>query len=102
MERWVSVLIIIMMSLLTIGGFATLLTGLTFRHKRHMKEIGSADVNALRDELAQHKDDSSAQIAELHERLDFAERLLAQQRDPRLPPAPEPPARRTPRPTTPV
>ena len=101
MERWVLDLTATMMILVMVGGFSTLIAVLSFRHKRLMRSDGNADLDALREELAQLRDDSNAQNAELHERLDFAERLLAQQRDPALPPAPPPP-QRTPRPKSPV
>lgn len=81
MERWISDLIATVIILLMVGGFSTLIAGLTFRHKRLMRADASADLNALRDELAQLREDSNAQIAELNERVDFTERLLAQTRN---------------------
>jgi hypothetical protein len=87
-----------MFILLTIGSFSVAITWMTLRHKRLMKAGGSVDMDALREELAHLREDSNAQIAELHERLDFTERLLAQQRDPAAPALPP----RPPRITTPV
>jgi hypothetical protein len=94
MEPWVQKLVIIMGTLVTTGVFALTFTVLKLRHDRLMRSQKSADLDQLHDELAQLRDDSNAQIAELHERLDFAERLLAQQRDPALPAPPAPPARK--------
>jgi hypothetical protein len=101
MEKWMADLVATMFILMTVGGFSTLIAWMAFRNKRIMKAAGSDDVGALReelaqlhDELAQQRDESSGQIAELHERLDFAERLLAQQRDPALPAPPAPPQRK--------
>ncbi len=51
-------------------------TVLIIRYKLKKKELemrGSDEVDALRDDL----DDTRAQLAEMQERLDFAERLLA-------------------------
>lgn len=81
MERWVSDLIATVIILLMVGGFSTLIAGLAFRHKRLMKADHSADLDQVRDELAQLREDANAQLAELHERVDFAERLLAQTRN---------------------
>ena len=102
MERWVLDLTATMMILLMVGGFSTLIAWMSFRNKRLIKRDNSGDVDLLKDELAQLREDAHAQISELHERLDFAERMLAQQRDPKLPPLPAPPPRRTPRPITPA
>ncbi len=60
-------------------------TGLILRFKLKKKELemrGSdpelgPEVDALRDELANMQEHTRAQLAEMQERLDFAERLLA-------------------------
>lgn len=46
-------------------------------------ELGAA-VDALRDELSDMQEDTRAQLAEMQERLDFAERLLTAGRAPQL------------------
>ena len=101
MDRWISDLIITIFALSIIGGFTLAGFWMKFRHDRAMRGLQSGNVDGLRDELAQLREESNGQIAELHERVDFAERLLAQQRDPALPPAPLPP-RPTLRPKTPA
>ncbi len=65
-----------------VGAFLVIFSGLTvmtvlvLRYMLKSKELemrGSDSVDALRDDL----DDTRAQLAEMQERLDFAERLLA-------------------------
>src|SRR5256885_602592 len=101
MERWITDLIATFFILTIVGGFTLTVFWMKFRHDRKMKTMRGGNVAALADELAQLREESNAQIAELHERLDFAERLLAQQRAPALPPAPPAPKLQL-RPRTPV
>ncbi len=57
----------------TVGSVGVLSVILWFRLKKKELEMrGSDSVDALRDDL----DDTRAQLAEMQERLDFAERLL--------------------------
>ncbi len=69
-----------------VGAFVVIFSGLTvmtvlvLRYMLKSKELdmrGSDSVDALRDDL----DDTRAQLAEMQERLDFAERLLAAGRE---------------------
>lgn len=88
-------LVIVIASLLTIGAATWLLApiarglGERLRGSRASEtelEALRAEVQALRDDLLEEQQRSRAEIGELIERLEFAERLLAQQRDaPRLP-----------------
>ncbi len=67
-----------------IGGVAALGLILRFKLKKKELEMGAGDaglgpvVDALRDDL----NDTRAQLADMHERLDFAERLLTAGRAP--------------------
>ncbi len=69
-----------------IGGVAALGVILRYKHNKKVLElgVGAGDaelgpvVDALRDDL----NDTRAQLADMHERLDFAERLLTAGRAP--------------------
>lgn len=50
------------------------------RGRRRMQQGGAAALSDLEDHVAELQEESRGQIAELQERLDFAERLLAQER----------------------
>jgi hypothetical protein len=94
MERWIANLITMMVMIGTIGGVYLTGVWMKLRNARLVKAgSGGEDVQRLREELDALREDSSAQIAELHERLDFAERLLAQPRPDQAPllPPPAPP-----------
>ncbi len=59
-----------------------------------LSEDVRAELDALRSELSSEVQQLRAEVSELSERVDFAERLLAKQREgDRLAPPPAPPAR---------
>ncbi len=66
----------------TLGGVGTLSVILWFKLKKKELEMRGSDpelgpvVDALRDDLADMQEHTQAQLAEMQERLDFAERLL--------------------------
>ena len=81
---------IIVASLLTIGAATWLLTPIVRGLGERLRGgAGAADLTALRQEMDALRDalqQARGDVADLQERVDFAERLLAQQRDPgRLP-----------------
>ncbi len=65
-----------------LGGVGVLSVILYFRFKTKELEMGGGDpelgpaVDALRDDLADMQEHTRAQLADMQERLDFAERLL--------------------------
>ncbi len=66
----------------TLGGVGVLSLILWFKLKKKELEMRGSDpelgsvVDALRDDLADMQEDTRAQLADMQERLDFAERLL--------------------------
>jgi hypothetical protein len=88
-------IVVVVASLLTIGAATWLLAPIARGMGERLRggrageaELDAlrAEVQALRDDLLDEQQRSRAEIGELIERLEFAERLLAQQRDaPRLP-----------------
>ncbi len=66
----------------TVGSVGVLSVILYFKHKKNELEMRGSDpelgavVDALRDDLADMQEHTQAQLAEMQERLDFAERLL--------------------------
>ncbi len=65
-----------------LGGVGVLGWVLYFKHKKNELEIRGSDselgpvVETLRDDLADMQEHTQAQLADMQERLDFAERLL--------------------------
>ncbi len=65
-----------------LGGVGALSVILYFKHKKNELEMRGSDaelgpvVDALRDDLAEMQEHTQAQLADMQERLDFAERLL--------------------------
>jgi len=57
---------------------------LKLRHERKMAGEHRDDVNSLTSELELLREHYDQELAVIQERLDFAERLLTQQRQPRL------------------
>jgi hypothetical protein len=66
-----------------IGGYRIVMRWIDRRHERLMVErgkwAGSAELEQLRSRV-EALEDTSARVQELEERLDFAERLLTQQK----------------------
>ncbi len=66
----------------TLGSVGVFSLILWFKLKKKELEMGGGDpelgsvVDALRDDLADMQEDTRAQLADMQERLDFAERLL--------------------------
>jgi hypothetical protein len=87
--------LIMLASLLTIGAATWLLTPIVRGLGERLRGGRAGDtelqalrgeIAALREELLEEQHRAHAEMADLSERLDFAERLLAQQREtPRLP-----------------
>ena len=83
-------LVVVVASLLTIGAATRLLAPIARGLGERLKRGGGAgpEVEALRQEMDGMREtlqQACGDVADLQERLDFAERLLAQQRDaPRL------------------
>lgn len=88
-------LVVVVASLLTIGAATWLLAPIARGMGERLRggragdaELAAlrAEVQALRDDLLDEQQRTRTEMGELVERLEFAERLLAQQRDPsRLP-----------------
>ena len=80
MGQLVQLTLLLMSAFLVFGSI--IVTVLIIRYKLKKKELemrGSDAVDALRDDfeqLAVTQENTRAQLAEIHERLDFAERLL--------------------------
>lgn len=70
--------------------------GRALARKLHADSVTAGDVALLAEELREVR----RELSEVHERLDFAERALAQQRSPVLP-RPKPPDSRSPTPPEP-
>ncbi len=71
----------------TLGGVGVFSLILWFKLKKKELEMRGSDpelgsvVDALRDDLADMQEDTRAQLADMQERLDFAERLLTAGRE---------------------
>lgn len=59
---------------------------MTLRHRRKLAERSTVDALEVKAEIDELRGEMHEQVTALHERLDFAERLLAQSNKPKLPP----------------
>jgi hypothetical protein len=85
--------VFILFSITLVGGFSVILLwpfmrALAERIRPRGAAAGAERLQAEQDALALELAETRHDVAELQERLDFAERLLAKQQDPRIAPPP--------------
>jgi len=78
MDRAVSDLLIVVSAVAIVSVTALAMYVISLRAKRQARELGDESVHVLENELDAVRAELGAQVAELQERVDFAERMLAQ------------------------
>jgi hypothetical protein len=79
MDPWIAKLLTVTYPTLLVCGTALLAWWMKLRHERHMLDRApSGQLERLEQAIEALREEHAVQIAELHERVDFAERLLAQ------------------------
>ena len=84
MDEWTVRMLVVIYPTVIVCGSAVFGYWLKLRHERKMAGERRDDVNSIESELELLRQHYEQELAVIQERLDFAERLLTQQRQPRL------------------
>lgn len=80
MDEWLARILTITYPTVIVCGTALFGYWLKLRHERRLANDRHTEVDDLQRELEQLRDQHANDLAQLHERLDFAERMLTQRR----------------------